>query len=37
MKNVIWFVTHPIYVTCWFVTGHYYSSFVAWRNNGLAD
>jgi hypothetical protein len=36
MKNILWFVTHPIYATSWFATKHCYSSFVEWRNNGLA-
>lgn len=21
MKNLVWFVTHPIYATCWLLTG----------------
>lgn len=37
MKNIWWFLTHPIYATCWFTTNHCYSSWMAWRQNGLAD
>jgi hypothetical protein len=36
MNTCVWVLTHPIYAMCWFATKHCYSSFVEWRNNGLA-